>query len=730
MGRKDRHTIMIVDDVPSNITILTEILMTDYAIVCATNGEDALKVASISVPDLILLDIMMPDMNGYEVCRRLKSDEKTKDILIIFLTAKTEEEDMVKGLELGSVDYISKPFSSIVLKHKLRIHIELKEHRENLEEIIKEKTIEISSSHQKMHQQMTERIQIQNKLIEQRAYFMQLFENSPQAIMIIDSDGKIIEINKGFEKIFGYKMDEIEGLHDKSLIVSEELTEENDTFIENILSGKIVSTETIRFHKDGSEIPVALLGYPAYVNNKVKGLFIMYKDISERKKFEEQLIHQAFHDSLTGIPNRLLLKERIINAFERAKRKEDYNFAVFMIDLDNFKSINDSMGHQAGDKFLAQFSSQLEKSMRATDTVARVGGDEFAILLEEFKDPDEVYMIAERISTIGKTTFFYKGREIKISASIGIVINSKDYDNPDKILRDADIALYRVKDTGKSSFKVFEKTMHKRTLDYINMRNELRHAITNNNIALNYQPIVSLSHQKLLGFEGLARWKHPEKGEIYPDHFIPVAEETGLIKPIGQAIIKEAVCQLKRWHDTIPGAEDLTMNVNISIKQFMDDTLVDFIIDTMEDIDLAPSFLNLEITESLLLDKTDYIFSTLSILRNFGINVVLDDFGTGYSSLSYIQDFKIDSIKIDRSFIVGIEKNGGSAEIVKTILSLCKNLELGVVAEGIETVEQLEILQSIDCEKGQGFYFSKPLDKDNSSRLIEEWDSQFIVHMT
>ena len=720
MNHFDKRKILIVDDVPTNITVLTEILMPDYKMVCATNGKDALKLAASSAPDLILLDIMMPDMDGYETCRQLKLNDSTKNIPVIFLTAKKEEEDEVKGLELGAVDYISKPFSSVILKHKARIHIELKLHRENLEQIIRERTIEISKSHHKLHQEITERIQVQKALIEQRAYFLQLFENSPQAIMIVEPDGKVIEVNKGFEKIFGYAVKEVKGKYSKNLIVPEDMVAEDETFHQNILSGKIISKETFRTHKNRTLIPVAFLGYPAVVKDQIEGLFILYRDISERKKFEAQMLHQSFHDSLTGIPNRALLMERLTRSLERSKRRKEYQFAVLMIDLDNFKSVNDSIGHLAGDKFLIQFSDQIKQCIRSTDTIARMGGDEFAVLLEEFNSPREVFKIAKRISRIAKSSFFIERNEIKISASIGIVIETKSYDRAENILRDADIAMYRVKETGKSSFRIFKKKMHKMTLESLKIQNDLRHAIFNDELVLYYQPIVSVAKQELTGFEALIRWNHPVKGMVGPNLFIPLAEETGLILPMGRVVIREACRQLKQWHDNIPGADRLTMNVNISTKQFMDGELTDFIIKTLEENKLAPECLNLEITESLIIKNAKSMILKLAILKNFGINVVLDDFGTGYSSLSYIQDFQIDSIKIDRSFINEMDRDGGSVEIVKTILALCKNLGLGVVAEGVERKTQLNILKELNCEKIQGFYFSKPLDKDRATDLIKK----------
>jgi Amt family ammonium transporter len=662
---------------------------------------------------------MMPEMDGYEVCRQLQSDDKTKKIPIVFLTAKKEEDDEVKGLEIGAVDYILKPFSAVILKHKVRIHMELKLHRDNLEDIIKERTIEISKSHKELHKEVTERIQVQKSLIAQRAYFLQLFENSPHAIMIVEHDGKVVEVNKGFEKIFGWSVEEIKGKYSKNFITPKEMIAEDTMFHNSILAGKIVSKETFRLHKNGELIPVAFLGYPAVVNDEIEGIFILYENISERKKIEAQMYHQSFHDSLTGVPNRALLLERLGRSLERTKRRKHYKFAVLMIDLDNFKTVNDSLGHLAGDKLLIQFSDQVQKCIRSTDTIARMGGDEFAILLEEFNKPREVFKIAKRIHNIGKSTFFIERNEVTIGASIGIVLETEFYDSAQNILRDADIAMYRAKETGKSSFRVFKKAMHKMTLESLQMQNELRHAINHDELLLLYQPIVSSDKYELTGFEALVRWQHPVKGLVCPNLFIPMAEETNLIIPLGRIVIKKACRQIKQWHDNIPSAKKLTMNVNVSAKQFMDGDLTNFIIKTLKENQLSPGFLNIEITESFLNKKHSSMQSKLSILKDNGINVVLDDFGTGYSSLSHIHDFKIDSIKIDRSFIKDMDRDDGSVAIVKTILALAKDLNLDVVAEGVERATQLKILKKFYCKSIQGFYFSRPVTEDKAEYLIK-----------
>jgi len=324
-----------------------------------------------------------------------------------------------------------------------------------------------------------------------------------------------------------------------------------------------------------------------------------------------------------------------------------------------------------------------------------------------------------RMHDIGKSTFLIERNKVKIGASIGIVLETRSYDSAQNILRDADIAMYRAKETGKTSFRVFKKEMHEITLESFKMQNELQHAIHHDELVIHYQPIVSMDKQELTVFEALVRWEHPVKGLIGPNFFINMAEKNDLIIPLGRVVIEKACRQLKKWHDNIPGAEKLTMNINISTKQFMDGGLSNFIIETLEENQLAPKYLNIEITESLLNKNLASMHSKLAVLKENGINVILDDFGTGYSSLSYIQDFQIDSIKIDRSFINDMDNEGNSIEIVKTILALAKNLGLGVVAEGVERETQMNMLKEFSCDKIQGFYFSKPVTGDKASDLIK-----------
>ncbi|MCP4021431.1 MAG: EAL domain-containing protein [Desulfobacteraceae bacterium] len=717
-----KRKLLIVDDNSAYSNMLTHLLRTQYQTICAANGKLAVQLAKSSCPDLILLDIMMPEMDGYQVCRKLKQNEQTKDIPIIFLTAKNAEKDKIKGLENGAVDYISKPVDPVVLEHKIRIHMELKCKHENIEALARARTKEITKSNDKLNKEISQRTQIQQALVEQKAYFSQLFENFSEAIMILAPDGKILDVNKGFEKIFGYKADEVKDKYSSHLVVPEDMIPEDVSFLRNILAGKMISKETIRVQKNGNYIPVFFQGYPAKVNDRIEGVFMIYRDISKRKKFEAELFHKSFYDSLTGIPNRILLMERLERAVERYKRRRECRFSLLMVDINHFKNVNDRLGTPVGDEYLMKFSQKIKKCIRSTDTIARMGGDVFAILVEEFNSPREVFKIARRVHKAGKSTFVIQGKNIRNSVSIGVVLKTDKYQQADHIIRDADIALYSMKEqpTSKACFRVFKEKMHKVTVDSLKMQNDLRNAILDNKLILHYQPIFFVSDQRLVGFEALVRWQHHTKGLVGPNKFIPLAEETDLIVPLGQLVLEKACRQLKEWHDYVPGAEDLTMNVNISTKQFMQSDLPSFVMNVLEENELDPGFLNLEITESLLAKKAKAMIYRLNSLKNHGINIVLDDFGTGYSSLSYIQDFEIDCIKIDRSFINEIDSDAGSVEIVETIIALCKKLGLYVVAEGVERDSQLSLLNDLGCGQVQGFYFSHPVDAYTAVQIIEK----------
>lgn len=574
---------------------------------------------------------------------------------------------------------------------------------------------------------LTELREAQNLLTRQRAFFLQLFDASSQAIVALDQNRNITSVNQGFENLFGYKETDVKGKANRTLLVPEELREEMETISSSVLNGNMVKKETSRRHKDGRLIPVSLLGFPIKIGDKLEGIFYIYEDISERKAFERQLYKQAFMDGLTEIPNRILFMERLGRALERRKRRGDFTFAVFLIDLDRFKLVNDSLGHLAGDDLLRQMSNRFLSCIRSGDTVARLGGDEFAILIEDFDKSSKVIEIANRIQEKAQEPFTIRNTDVHVSASVGIVLNTGAYDNAETILRDADIAMYRAKDLGKARFQLFNKKMHQQASESLKMENDLREAIVNGQLRLHYQPIVATASRELIGFEALVRWQRNENDIVSPVKFIPLAEETGLIIPLGEWVLQEACKQLKTWQTTMKDSRKLQINVNISAKQFLQNDLVSTVKNVLSETSLDPRFLKIEITESSIMEGGKLAIDRLNRLKEVGIKLAIDDFGTGYSSLSSLQKFPIDYLKIDRSFIQDVDVCSESREIVKTIITLASNLGLGLVAEGVESIEQLMVLEKMQCDNVQGYYFSRPVPEQDVPGLIHSLSRQPLV---
>lgn len=444
---------------------------------------------------------------------------------------------------------------------------------------------------------------------------------------------------------------------------------------------------------------------------------LLKQEIGDRQRAEEQLIYGAFHDALTGLPNRALFVERLGQAVERAKCYKGYLFAVLFLDLDRFKVVNDSLGHMAGDQLLLAIAKRIKACLRVQDLVARIGGDEFTILLEGIRDVNEAKGVASRIQEQLKLPFNLSGNEVFTSASIGIALSVAGYEKPEQILRDADMAMYKAKMCGKARHEVFNITMHSAAVARLQMETDLRRAIERQEFRLHYQPIISLDSGTINGFEALVRWQHPEHGLVSPAEFIPLAEETGLIVPLGWWVIREACSQMQVWQAQFL-ANPLTISVNISGRQFSELDLSQRIEQILQEYRLDPRTLKLEITESAIVENAESATVMLAQLRKLGIQLCMDDFGTGYSSLSYLHRFPIDMLKIDRSFVSRMSFDNEDSEIVRTIVTLAHNLGMNVTAEGVETAEQVDLLKEINCEYGQGYFFSKPIDSKAATALI------------
>ncbi len=441
-------------------------------------------------------------------------------------------------------------------------------------------------------------------------------------------------------------------------------------------------------------------------------------DISERKTAEAKLLHDAFFDRLTGLPNRALFLDRLKNAIERVKRKPDYLFAVFFLDLDHFKNINDTLGHPVGDQLLIEVGRILKTNLRATDTVARLGGDEFVILLEDIKDPISISSIAEWILRRFTAPILLPENEVFVTASMGVVISNIGYDQPEEILRDADIALYAAKERGKSTYAIFNLTMREKIIKRVELEADLRQAIEKDQFAIFYQPIYDLRNCQLVGFEALVRWQHPKRGFIEPAEFIPFAQDSGLIISIDEWMLKQSTQQVSLWKEKLPDASNLKVSINLTEKLILHPELVKNITKILKDANLAGECLRLEITENAIMENTEADTQSIRTLQKLGIEVQLDDFGTGYSSLTHLLKLPVNALKIDRSFVQQIGLRNGNTEIIQTIIGLAHDLNMKAFAEGIETENQLEILRSMHCDFGQGFLLSIPLRAEEAEKLI------------
>lgn len=587
---QDIIDILIVDDERVNLILLDGILkkLDGVNVVQASSGQEALELVMKHDFSVVLLDIMMPDLDGFQVAEILRSNEKTQHLPIIFVTAINKEQRHVfKGYGLGAVDYLFKPVEPEILKGKVKVFVDLHRKKRSLEET----TTQL------------------------------------------------------------------------------ELT------------------------------------------------------VSQLRKSQEALKHQALHDPLTGLANRTLCLDRIRQAMERSQRRENYFFAVAFLDVDRFKVINDSMGHAFGDKVLLRVAEELKTCVRGLDTVSRYGGDEFVLLMEELVSPREGVNTVRRVRDLFIDPLIIDGYEVKLTCSVGVVLSPQDNKQPEELLQNANIAMHRAKTGGRDKLKIFNSRMLDEAIQQMFMETDLRKAITNNEFYLEYQPIVSLEDGNLRGFEALLRWLHPKKGLISPMDFIPMAEETGLILPIGRWVLQRACMTMAAWRRAMPDANGLFLSVNISGKQFSQPDLLDLVKRALDESQIPPEILRLEITETAIMENAAYAVERLTKLKNAGVGISIDDFGTGYSSMSYLQRFPLDALKVDISFIRSLDQREENKAIVKAIVNLAHTLNLKVIAEGVEKNSQRDYLVDLGCEFGQGYMYARPLGEEKVIEMILKSES-------
>jgi diguanylate cyclase (GGDEF)-like protein/PAS domain S-box-containing protein len=569
--------------------------------------------------------------------------------------------------------------------------------------------------------EIAERRRVEGALSASEEKYRTLVENLSVGVYrtTVDLDGRFLHVNSAFVRMFGY--DSVEEMVQVPVEDLYQDPKDRLLFLEEVMGrGFVKDVELFLRRRDSKAFWASCTATVKYSDSgEAEWLDGVLEDITDRKRFEQQLLHDAFHDKLTGLPNRALFMDRLERAIQRADRRGDYRFAVLYLDLDRFKIINDSLGHLFGDELLVDVAQRLSDCSREVDTVSRLSGDEFAILMEDIHDIHSATRLAERIKVNFAAPFMIQGNEMVISSSIGIVISSGEYSEPGEYLRDADIAMYRAKQLGKARYEIFDISMRDEVEKRLKLEGDLRNAVARKEFLVHYQPIMSLADGRIVGFEALLRWMHPELGLLFPASFIRVAEETGIIVSINQLVLQEACLKVRTWNERFRVDPLLTLSVNISGVQLSQPDLVDQIAQAVRETGLPGECLILEITENAVIENPKITAHILEKIKKLQVNIHLDDFGTGYSSLNSLRQIPVDTIKVDRSFVSEIDKNSNLG-LIRTIISMGHELGLEIIAEGIETKEQLTELRALGSEYGQGYLFAKPQDGEAMERLLDD----------
>ena len=679
-----KGNVLVVDDEYTNRAVLCKLLEREgYVTAEAADGYEALEKIVASKFDLVMLDISMPGMDGFEVLQNIRMAFNEMELPVIMVTADGISERAVRAFQAGANDYILKPYDAAVAMARVEMHTQFKRSREALEKTQERYSLVARGTNDGLWDW---------NLGTGEIYY------SPRWYSLLDIDPVV-------QPTIELWLDQI---HSEDFLPFQN---EMNAFRQGLTSQ--LETELRMRHCDGSYRWALCRG--TAVRDKSGMAIRMAGSLTD-------ITNGKVADALTGLPNRVLFLDRLSRCAARRQR-ENFQFAVLYLDLDNFKQINDGLGHEAGDQMLVAIARRLEGSLRESDSfVCRLGGDEFVILVEGVSSIEEPIAVAERIiSSVASPVMIGEGREVFASVSVGIAYSQDSFDDTSAMMQAADTAMYRAKAKGKSCYRVFDPVMKDNANERLDIENELHHSIEREDFEVHYQPIINLKTSRITGLESLIRWTHPRLGSIAPDQFIPIAEETGMIKAIGRQVFRKSCTQFAIWKSTIPQFADLSLSVNVSSLEIHQPNFVETILKVLSETNLQPDCLQLELTESAIMRNPEQGAKVLADLCDAGIRVAIDDFGTGYSSLSYLFKMLPDSVKIDRSFIEGICSSSDKKAIVTAIVTLCKGMKLNVVAEGIETPEQEQLLTDMGCEFAQGFFYSKAIAKEDVPDMVLEF---------
>ena len=685
-----RGVVLVADDDPVMRLLMLEMLgQVGLDAVEAEDGRQAVDFFQKMSPDLILMDVDMPNMDGFAACREIRRIETGCAVPIIMVTGGDDIEAVTNAYEVGATDFVSKPINWPILGHRVLYVLRASD------AIVR---LRIADAHN-------------------RAVLAAI----PDTFFRLNKDGFYLDYEQGHDASAAFPTENCVGKHITDVFpreIAERLLEQMRAVVET-QHIRSVDYELIRFGTvQHFEARLVATG-----PEEVLGLV---RDISERKRTEEQIRRLAYCDSLTGIPNRQAFLETLERELHRSK-VGNKKFAVLFMDLDAFKRINDTLGHNVGDHLLKIVSERLRETIRPSDLVsrgdqatnlARLGGDEFTILIPDLERVENALNVAHRVKEAMRRPFLIEGNEIFVTASIGISLFPEDGDDCDSLLKYADTAMYHAKNCGKNNAKLYSSSLTMQIMSHVKLEVGLRKAIKNDELYLLYQPQIDVRSTEIVGVEALVRWRHPERGIISPNEFIPLAEETGLIVPIGEWVLRTACHQAKLWQRQTQRL--VRMAVNLSAKQFKDENLTQIVMSALHDTGLDPKMLELELTEGTLMDDARATMATLEQLRAIGVYLSIDDFGTGYSSMNYLKRFDVRALKIDKSFICGLPQDSENAAITRAIIAMAHGLKMSVVAEGVETDEQLVLLEQLGCDMVQGFYLGHPSPHESIALMLQK----------